>query len=495
VLTTAALAAAMSSARPTTYGPMTEKRAKKFAAAQARAAQAALAAAAAQPPARKRANRQRASRQDPGSSQAISSNEQVGLRTGSARPSGVGSALGTTKTQLLDAFTRQDQAILSYLEGVCDPWTEHQIRVPLIVGGYALDTETFQVVYEGEAFAGTLGFAMVQVGASSWLETQQDNQSGLPAVQYESYNGGTQGSPILSSVNSTTGVSGFSFQGTGAVATVAVTPARLVDATWTSNTRMRIVSVGLEVFSDASLNNATGKVMICSTILPGATTTAYGPSAGGIDGNTFQQIVTTPRKVLERAEVPLAGWKSGDVLRAFAVPSEPQCFSLCSMPGIGSNLTQGAVLGAIGSAMATGQSFSWRVVYNYEAIAEVTNRTSVSTSTSVNAGPDRVANSLPHLMPFRAMAGSPGEISGAPVAVHALANEMSSHRPSHAAAVVEMAKRPALLKMHPQAETLSQGVNKALDKVLDNGWLKKVPLIGGMAHDLVDWGKSIWNMF
>jgi len=402
------------------------------------------------------------------------------------RPSGIGAALGTSKQQLEDAFTKQDEAVLAYLEGVTNPWTDAQVRVPLVVGGFALETDTFQMVYEGEAVAGTNGIAYVVCGASGWVPT---GNSGLPAEQFESYNGGTQGNPIFASANSAAGATGFPSNGTVASAIHVATPSRLVEAAWNGSSRVRVASVGLEVFSDAATQNAAGKIMICSTVRPEETST---PSTGGISGNTFGQIVTTPRKELERAEMPLAGWQSGQVLRAYGVPAEPTCFEMNQMPAAGTTGAPFGIIGAIAQGMVAGQSFAWRAVYNYEAITEVSNKTSTDGAKVVHAGLDRITNAVPNVKAFAAVGGPAPAITALPIATHALANEMVLTRPSHANALIEMGKRPALAAQHP---SISDKAKSILNKVADSGWLAKVPFVGTIADAVAKGASSIWNMF
>jgi hypothetical protein len=412
---------------------------------------------------------------------------QVGVALRAPGTGGSGSS-GVAQGQLEDVFTMQDQAILEYLDGVCNPWTEMPVRAPLVVGGFALETDTYQMVYEGEAIAGTDGVAWVEVPVSGWIEANAN--TGVPLEQYESYNIGVQGNVVWYSGSAAAPAVGFPAPGTASSAVIAFQVGRIVEASWDATTRMRITSVGLEVFSDSAILNAAGKIMICSSIRPGE---VGAQSAGSLAINTFATIVTTPRKLVERVEVPLSGWESGKVLRAFAIPSEPAAFSLNELPTSGSIVTPHGVIGAIATGMVAGQTFSWRVVFNFESVACLTNRTNVGNPATIHAGLDRIGNSLPHLQPFATMGGPAIHLSKAPIAAHALANEMAITRPGHSKGLVALGKRP------PTGGGFWNGVRDgaklALSKVSDSGVLSKIPLIGGFMGTAAKAMSSLMNLF
>jgi len=349
---------------------------------------------------------------------------QTGLGPNTAKPNSGGGF--SAKQNLIDVFTKQDESLVGYLESVTNPWSEGAGRVPLIVGGFVLQTDTFQTVYEGEAFAGAAGVAMVSCDASGWVENAN---TGAPAFQYESYAAGVQGSPIFSS---SIGTIATSFPTTSSFAGVNFTPtnSRVVDPAWNTLTRMRVVSMGLEVWSSASQNLASGKILIASTVLPNELA-----GNGAIAGCSYNQLVSTPQRLIERSEAPLGNWATGVVLRAFAIPSVPVCFELNQLPATGATLYGAPMLGAIAQGMTSGQSFSWRVTYNFEACADVSNKTSVELPRTIHAGIDRVAGALPHIKPYSAMVGNTATLNRMPVAAHALVQQMSETRPSHALAL------------------------------------------------------------
>jgi hypothetical protein len=410
----------------------------------------------------------------------------VALAQGKQTIGGSG-ASGVAQGQFEDAFTMQDQAILEYLDGVCDPWTQNPIRTPLIVGGFALETDTYQMVYEGEAIAGTDGFAWVEVAVSGWSEANAN--TGVPLEQFESYAGGTQGYPVFYSNSNAAAAVGFPAATSPIGGAIGAQQARQVEASWDTVTRYRITAVGLEVFSDSSMLNAAGKIMICSSIRP----TESAPALGGLAANTYANIVTTPRKLVERVEVPLAGWTTGQVLRAFAIPSEAAAFNMNELPAVGVATAPHGVLGAIASGMVAGQTFSWRVVYNFESVANLTNRTNASNPSTIHAGLDRVANSIPHLQPFATMGGQAAHLSQVPIAAHALANEMMVTRPSHSKQMIAMGKRP------PSGGNFWSGVRDGaklvLGKTANSGILSKIPFIGGFLNSAVKGANGLLNLF
>lgn len=383
-----------------------------------------------------------------------------------------------------EIFTKEDEHVLAYLETVTDPFAKKNAGVPVGLGAFALETDKFQVILEGDAYAGGGGVAVVTVDCDGWAESAN---GAAPAYQFASYNGGAQGNPVFYSAkgNTNANTTGFPANGTVPSGTTYVgqpLPSPIEPA-WNAQTRVRLVSAGLEIFSDASQNNATGKVMVCSSVLPYEATVGK----GGIQGATFAQISSTPQKLIERAEAPLAGWKSGHVMRAFAIPSQAAAFEMNSMPAAGLLNVAYPILGAIGIGMADGQSFSWRVVFNYEAMADFSLKTNTVEREVVDVGSQRVSNSLRGLKPHTVTPPAPAaKIAARPLSMAAALQDMGGRDPMRANKILEMVARPAAI----QSNGFLTSASNALGKIANSGLLKKVPVVGGLLDGI---GKFFWG--
>lgn len=382
---------------------------------------------------------------------------------------------GTGKN-FLELFTKEDEHTLAYLETVTNPFIEKPAGAPLGMGSFALATDKFQVVLEGDSYAGTNGVAYVTVDQDGWNESAN---GAAPAYQYASYAGGTQGYPVFSSLNSTTGAATFPSAGTAIGAIHTGTQLPQIEAAWNAQTRVRLVSCGLEVFSDSASLTASGKIMLCSTVLPYEGTVGK----GGLQGASFAQISATPAKLMEKIEANLGNWPSGKVLRGFAIPSQAAAFEMNSMPASGVAVAEYPALGAIAIGMATGQSFSWRVVFNYEAMPDFSLRTNNAEQQVVNVGLQRVNNTIARIKPAAVTGGSAAEVSSRPVAYSALVDEIAGREPARANNMHQMITRPAFaapMGFLPAAKN-------ALSLVANSGILKNVPVVGGLLDTAAKW--------
>lgn len=368
----------------------------------------------------------------------------------------------TPHQRMTDILTKQDVAMLDYLEMLADPDAD-PVGVPVVLGQFELFTNKYRVEYEGEATASTAGVAYVSLAADNWLDT--DNNVGGGHQQFSAYNAGTQGNLIWYTPAGGT-ASGLPTGGQATNASHAAIPSVSISADSNAQTRMRVSSVNLEVWSDASDQTASGNVVLFV-----AENSEYVQN-GNLSAATPSTIVATPQNVLKHETYPLAGWESGERAHTFLVPWDENCFAMATMPATGSLTCGNLMLGAIGTGMATGQTFRFRVVVTYETTANKTYQTNVAVRPTVHVETSQMMDHLPGLKTLRPTVGPKAELA------HKGAAAWYSGLPPTKQPAAEVASRnPGLLSsLVPVAK---EGL----------GWLaNKIPIIGqGLGSLLNNW--------
>jgi len=354
-------------------------------------------------------------------------------------------ALQQQASALLSPLTRQEEAILEYAHTLTNPWVEEPSGVPLILGSGTVRTNKCQVIYEGTATANSSGFAFAAMAMDGWYTSSADPDAQLPA-QYTSYSGGTQGFPIW--------YTGGTYNGNGGVNptklpaasdTTAVTglnsiAAKLLDGTVNSQTGVRQVAAGLRVFSDAAAQSAQGKLAIVAFSEPTAT------AANG--GSPLTDYATTsgmPQDLVSFQSKPCAGWRSGEVLHAVAVPTSTPAFQFLKPPATGATTFGYPQLCAMLTGGASGQTFTFQIVYDYEFTFSMTNLTGVSDDPVYSVGVGAVTNVHNNIAAQGVTTAGPLTLTSGkgPKGIKAALQHVHDTMPGRAPQILQLATRPA----------------------------------------------------
>jgi len=370
---------------------------------------------------------------------------------------------------IADPLSHQDFALMSYLTTLGDPWVEDPAGVPLILGNAAIRTLKAQEIFEVQVKANASGFGFVAVAMDGWIQ-----QGGGVANTYAAYNGGVQGTPIWYTDNTYVGTTLPINTATTATTGLLSQALTLLDPQMTTTTSMRLVAAGIQVFSDAAVNTAQGKIGVIATSLPYASSTN-----GGLSGSNYATLASLPADVASFQTAPAAGWKSGHRISAVAIPNDPDCFAWQNPPPSGTTVFSYPQLGAILSGGASGQTFTARIVFDYEFTIGRTNITGVEADPVITVGNDRIANGIAamshpnqsavHFGP----AGNSGITTGK--GIQAAIHEMALTRP----AKVQQLIRPMQSSFGSALVDTALGFAKTHGKKLLGNVLSLLPGVGG----------------
>jgi hypothetical protein len=370
-------------------------------------------------------------------------------------------ALKQQMSSLISPLTRQEEATLEYAHTLANPWIEEPAGCPLILGSGTVRTNKAQLTFEGSSIANSAGFAFVAVDLDGWVTVGPDATDALP-VQFTSYSGGTQGTPIwYSAANFAGGTGGTTTSLPAATDTTAITgllsqPTKLLDGTVNNRTGVRLVAAGLRVFSDAAVNTAQGKLAVIAASQPTNT-----KANGGLPLAAYADISGAPQDLVSFETRPCAGWKSGEALHVVGIPTDPSAFQLNDLPAAGSTAFGYPQLAAILTGGASGQTFTWQVVFDYEFTFSMTNLTGVSDDPIYNAGPGAISNITSSMAQQGAAKAGPMALTNGKntVGVKGWLSHVHATQPGRAPEVLKMAT------MAPQQGGFFNNVGKTLSKV------------------------------
>lgn len=389
-------------------------------------------------------------------------------------------ALQSQVQTIMDPLTLQDLAIAEYLITIGDPWVEEPAGVPILIGGATLRTVKVQQIYEGQATANASGFGFVAVNTDTWVA---DN-NGHASYVYSSYSGGTEGYPIWYSGATYVGTTLPVNTITTATAGVLAIQKNLLDGQVTSLTDIRCVAAGLEVFSDAAAQTAQGKLAVVATTKP------FDVAANGaIVGSTYSTLSGMPQDLLSFQTRPCAGWRAGSSMKVVAIPNDSQNFEMCFPVAVGRASFGYPQLAAILSGAAANQTFTWRIVYDYEFSLGKTYVTGVQAQPVFGSDQSALMGAVGNF-PSPTSVGPMGQFTGK--GVQGLVNHLAVTRPNK------------LLHLNQLATGAAQGANSGAGGGISNlfsqglkwlgekaggaikGIVKGIPYVGGIASMLFD---------
>jgi hypothetical protein len=359
---------------------------------------------------------------------------------------------------LTSMLTEGDAHIINYLDCLANPDAQ-PARVPIVVGNFELETNTYRVEYAGAAVAGSNGVGCVGVSLDGWLL----NNANPPAVyqQFHSYSGGSAGYPVWASnatVNPTATPGNNIAPGSWTVDTAVV-----LDPAWDSYTTLRCTSAHLEVWSDASRQTAQGDITLA--VVRNESAMKDIP----LNAATYATVRAYPQDYVCHAEYPLSGWKSGSRAHVHVVPYTEECFDMNQLPTNGRTNAGWFNMVAVAAGMASGQSFQYRVVMTFESTRPVTYATSIAPPPMTYSDVARVTSNLQAIHRPPTMAPVGGH-SNKGVAAFAAAN------PEKRPAIVKGDHSPSVMNI--LTDTAKTGLS----------WLAgQIPYVGGLASKAVDW--------
>lgn len=367
------------------------------------------------------------------------------------------------ENKLAGKVNGEDAALVNFLDALTNP-EALPVRVPLLLGEFVLETDLYQVEYSGQSAAGTGGIAFVGVAPDNWFTNAND---GTPSDQFVADNIGTQGRPVWYSVSTGAGVvdSGAVGSANGAALAYYGTAGKSLGPGISLITRLRCTAVNLEVWSDAAAQTATGDICIASV------QGTEGISNSALNGQTYQTASALKQDYVSHQEFPLAGWKSGQRVHTHLTQWDEQCFALEHCPVNGLQTLPHYGLLAVASGMATGQTFSWKVTFNYETTKYATFQTDSSSGRVPYLEPSRVVNAMTPLRARPPTLGPAGHGAGKGLNAMVMANPD---------------KAQALMRPGAGNPTFTDNLASTAKKGL--GWLaSKIPYVGGLASSAVDW--------
>jgi hypothetical protein len=242
------------------------------------------------------------------------------------------------------------------------------------------------------------------------------------------------------------------------------TQTKLLDGTINNRTGVRLVAAGLRVFSDAPAVSAQGKLAIIATSEP-----SNSAVNGGLPLNSYTQLSGAPQDLVSFQSLPCAGWKSGQMLHAVAIPSSPAAFQMNALPGTGSAAYGYPQLCAILSGAAYTQTFTYQIVFDYEFMFTMSNVTGVADDPIYNAGPGAISNITSSMLQQGVTRPGPLALTsgGNTTGVKAWLGNIHATMPGRAPQLMQLATRPAPMGGHTNnlGKTLSSVAHGALNLI------------------------------
>jgi hypothetical protein len=304
--------------------------------------------------------------------------------------------MATQMRSIVDPLTKQDEAIFGYLTTLSDPWIEDPTGVPLILGTGDVRTTKARTKRLITVQCNASGFGFLTVNNDGW-----DRDSADALWRYAAYDG-VGGSDIWYTDASYVGTTLPAYNATTATTGLLASQAPLVDQSLDYNSQMRQVAAGIRAWSDASLLNAAGDIRIVSTVEPIGT-----PSEGSISGpgagTTDATLEGINPFIMAQELVPLAGWKSGEVVSTFVVPTTRTAFEMHHLPAAAQSINTFGwpQMGIIITGAAPNQTVKVEIVKIFEFEFQQSNRLNVEPEPTIGSDMGTIGSNLSHLHPYK----------------------------------------------------------------------------------------------
>lgn len=358
--------------------------------------------------------------------------------------------------KLVAKLTGEDAALVNYMDSLTN-WDGLPAKVPILLGEFELETDLYEIKYNVQAEANASGFAFVTFSPDNWYSETND---GVPAEQFVGPYGGTSGRAVNYSASTYVGTALPTF-GVAYVAGQQVAVPPDLGPKVVADTRLRLTSAIMNVWSDAATDTAAGDVVVATI------QNSYGMMTNLLNGKTYSQVEAMDEESVVTEAFPLSNWASGFRVHTHLTPWDEQCFGMEKLPAAGyTAATPCYAMVAVGSGMAAGQKFRAEIKVRYEVT-----RTSSHETTGIDAGvpflePARVIKPLRPLRGRPPTAGPQGHGNGKGINAAAIAN-------------------PDILQPRPSSDfvdNLAKSAKKGLSWVAS-----KIPYVGGLASKAVDW--------
>lgn len=290
-------------------------------------------------------------------------------------------------TQMRKKLSGEEAGIAQYLLGLSTPGAP--CRVPVALGEFELDTNTYSYVFNGTLTTTAAGFGYVGACPDGWVESGND---GGPAMQYSAYT--TGGYPVWYTPAGSAGTATIASGGASGANDAKLQLPKL-DTGFVAGTRGRMTGIIMSIWADSPAQTTQGDVCF-----------AVASSEQAIDDQvlnsaTYASISALPQGYVSHVEMPLAQWSSDKQVHGFAVPFSENCFVFQSLPATGL-ATAGLFLAvAVVTGAAASQTLRFRIEYKYETTAPVTYMTGVQGVGELT--PTTTAKLIPHLNAIRPM--------------------------------------------------------------------------------------------
>ncbi len=384
--------------------------------------------------------------------QAPRGGQNVGLAPAPA-PGGVAKpnrgAVGLMEAKI----TGQEASAAQYILGLTTP--NMPCRVPVVLGEFELDTNTYSYVFNGTTTATAGGFAHVSACNDCWHESGND---GGPLSQYIAYT--TGGYPVWSTP---AGSAATSTPANGAVSSADLARSQLpvLDSGFGAGTRGRCTAIIMSVWADSPATTTQGDVCIAAV----ASEQALDDFA--LNSATFATVAAYPQEYVTHMEFPLAGWRSGEQAHIAPIPFSENCFVMQFVPTTGTATVASIACAAIITGAASGQTIRYRVEYKYETTAPKSYQTGTESITAKHM-PVPLETVAPHLQALR-----PKIAIKAPPAV----------LPAVAMAAMKEADSSLFSKVVSAAS--AGGLGKTVSKLVGSA-VKNIPYVGGFLGSAFD---------
>jgi len=351
-------------------------------------------------------------------------------------------------------ITGQEASAAQYLVGLSTPATP--CRVPVVLGEFELDTNTYSYVFNGVAYASNQGVAYVAACTDGWWQT-----AGAATEELE-FLGNTNGGYPLWYTLSGGGASASPPVGSASDASQGKVQMPKLDPGHNSGSRGRCTAIILSMWPDSPATTTQGDICLA------ALSSEQSLDDGVLNSASFSSIAALPQEYVSHLEMPLANWDPSKQAHAFPVPFSEDCLAIQYLPTTGVTTCGHIGVIAITSGCATGQTFRYRVEYKYETTAPYSYLTGLEHVYGSRPDPVSLETLAPHLSNLRPMS-----VSAMP----------AKHLPGIAMSAIQKTNQGLFSKLASAAT--SGGLGKALGGVVSSG-IKSIPYVGGLLGGLFD---------
>jgi len=340
---------------------------------------------------------------------------------------------------LFEPLTLQDEAIFGYAKTLSDPWAEHPTGVPLVLGSGGVRTVKVQIRRRAEVQCNASGFGFLAVAMENWDEP--GDGAGYNS-QYVTYTGGVKGQDVWYSDSAYVGTVFPALNATSATTGVNSLEQPLLDDSLTTTTNYRQVACGIRGWSDAAYEAASGNVTFYSTSEPYAAVTL-----GGLTDASTSDLFAVSPYVLTQKTRAIPGWKSGEVMSTFAVPTGRNAFEFNNPVATGTTTFSYPSIGVAIEGGQSGQTFYVEIVKVFEFEFTQSFRVDVEPEPTLHVGPERVANVIRGMHPYKVSVARPAN-GPTPSTVHngagplAFVKEIMQTRPGKLSHLQQIISRP-----------------------------------------------------